>query len=497
MNPSLKIAWAKRDITPGGPSMLLGQMGNRLASDVITPLTVTVLALESELGEQCIMVSADLAYISQPLLEKCRRQIALAESGIDPAKFFINATHTHTAPQFGTIIPMQDRFKAYGDASAKGNCGIDVVEMHRQEPAFVDSEQYLQLLADRISEAVLEAWKSRQAGSVAWGFGTAVIGDCRRLSFRDRGIVMYGKSWEDDMWNVEGHTDHAVNLLFTFNSDRQLSGMIVNVACPAQTCEALNIISADYWHYFRTAVAAEYGQHVFVLSQCGAAGDQSPHKLLDQAAESRMLMLKGYLKRPVKSWNWQDRVYDLEYNVGKCREIASRLLSAVKDVFPFAAKDIRAEVEFQHSVSQLELEARCVSAAEAVEAKKQADEMEEICRKQETYSGSVAWLREVVRRYENPNSVYPMELHVIRLGEIAFATNPFELYLDFGDRIKGRSPAIQTFLIQLCGYGGYLSSPRSSQGGSYGSVPASTLVSAAGGQQLVDSTLQTLKTLFR
>ena len=37
-----------------------------------------------------------------------------------------------------------------------------------------------------------------------------------------------------------------------------------------------------------------------------------------------------------------------------------------------------------------------------------------------------------------------------------FATNPFELFLDYGMRIKGRSPALQTFVLQLttpwCGY---------------------------------------------
>ena len=36
-------------------------------------------------------------------------------------------------------------------------------------------------------------------------------------------------------------------------------------------------------------------------------------------------------------------------------------------------------------------------------------------------------------------------LHIVRLGDVAFATNPFEYYLDFGVYIKARSPAVQTF----------------------------------------------------
>jgi len=45
----------------------------------------------------------------------------------------------------------------------------------------------------------------------------------------------------------------------------------------------------------------------------------------------------------------------------------------------------------------------------------------------------------------------PVEIHVIRLGDMAIATNRFELYLDFGIRIKARSKAVQTFVVQLAG----------------------------------------------
>jgi hypothetical protein len=52
--------------------------------------------------------------------------------------------------------------------------------------------------------------------------------------------------------------------------------------------------------------------------------------------------------------------------------------------------------------------------------------------------------------------VAPIEFHVLRLGDVALATNPFELFLDYGLRMKVRSPAALTLLVQLscraCGY---------------------------------------------
>ena len=34
-------------------------------------------------------------------------------------------------------------------------------------------------------------------------------------------------------------------------------------------------------------------------------------------------------------------------------------------------------------------------------------------------------------------SMVPVEVHVLRLGDVAMATNPFELFLDYGIQIKG------------------------------------------------------------
>jgi hypothetical protein len=88
------------------------------------------------------------------------------------------------------------------------------------------------------------------------------------------------------------------------------------------------------------------------------------------------------------------------------------------------------------------------------------------------------------------------EMNVLRVGDIAFVTAPFEYYLDYGDRIKGRSPALQTFVVQLTVGGSYLATERAARGLSYGAVPASCLVSPAGGQQLVDAAVALMAEMF-
>jgi hypothetical protein len=105
----------------------------------------------------------------------------------------------------------------------------------------------------------------------------------------------------------------------------------------------------------------------------------------------------------------------------------------------------------------------------------------------------------VLDRYElqQAHPRLPVEVHVIRLGDLVIATNPFELYLDFGMQIQSRSKAVQTLVVQLAGDGaGYLPTERSVVGGAYGAIPESTLIGPEGGRELVEQTLKLIESLW-
>jgi len=110
------------------------------------------------------------------------------------------------------------------------------------------------------------------------------------------------------------------------------------------------------------------------------------------------------------------------------------------------------------------------------------------------------WHGGVVKRYEaqqkDPDIRYPTTIHVVRLGETAILTNQFELFTDFGIQMKARSPAVQTFIIQLAGNGTYLPTERAVRGGSYSAIIQSTPVGPEGGQVLVEETLKQANELF-
>ena len=108
----------------------------------------------------------------------------------------------------------------------------------------------------------------------------------------------------------------------------------------------------------------------------------------------------------------------------------------------------------------------------------------------------------VIERYRDQDE-HPelhFDMHVVRLGDAVFASNPFELYLYYGQNIKARSRAQQTFLVQLaCGadlHAGYLPSPDAERFGGYGGLIINGQVGSDGGYKLADLTVEAIGRLF-
>jgi len=100
-------------------------------------------------------------------------------------------------------------------------------------------------------------------------------------------------------------------------------------------------------------------------------------------------------------------------------------------------------------------------------------------------------------RYQQFAETFAAETHVVRFGDVAFATNPFELFLDFGNRLKARSYAAQTFVVQLCcGCAGYLPTEKAEKAGHYSAYITSGKVGHAGGDLMIREQLKSINKMF-
>jgi len=335
--------------------------------------------------------------------------------------------------------------------------------------------EYAEFLAARVTDAIVRAWESRRPGRVGWGLGHAVVAQNRRSVYADGRAQMYGPTERPDFRGIEGSEDQGVEVLFFWDGAGKLLATAINVACPAQEVEGRSAVNADFWHEVRESLRARYGKDLLVLAWTGAAGDQSPHLMYRKRAEERMRALRG---------------------LTRLQELSRRIVAAWDEAYEGARKEQHSDAVLVHKVATIELPVRIVTETEAAEARAKVEALSRDPRNRRL----VVWHGGVVKRYERQQAgtvePFAMELHAIRLGDVAIATNVFELFTEFGIQIKARSRALQTFVIQLAGPGSYLPTGRAVRGGGYSAIAESNLVGPEGGQVLADRTVELINSLW-
>lgn len=480
----LLIGWASRDISTDKPVAIHGQFHLRISEKVRDPITVTALAIDNG-ADAVIFLSGDVTGFYGFMVKKILARVKQLDPGVPADKIVMNATHTHTT---GDLVGM-------ARAGVEYPCAMELMP----------TDEYHEFFVASIAAAVIEAWHGRQPGAVAWGYGYAVAGHSRRTVYFDDiskrpgaeavpGIrvdghaAMYGNTNDPMFSHFEAGADHFANFLYTFDANKKLIGAIVNVPCPSQCSESEWSLSADFWHEVRLNLRKEHGA-IFLLPQCAAAGDFCTRLLHYKQAQARRLRLKETTER---------------------QEIADRITAAFEEVLVWASRDIRTALPIKHDIRDIELARRRITQQECDENAKAFAElaaqpfMAQGTPRERVIHDSILAARRgrssrIVERYKEQDAKpkIPMKLHVVKIGEIAFAFNPFELYMDYMHRIQARSSCEQTFVVQLAGDDsaasyGYLATERGAWGGGYSASLYCNQVSPAGGQEMVEATLELL-----
>ena len=240
-----------------------------------------------------------------------------------------------------------------------------------------------------------------------------------------------------------------------------------------------------------------FGEDIYLLALCSAAGDQCPVDLVrwvepESDVNDPNITRENPLKRKA-----DPSMFDL----AGMRKVGKRIAREIIDIYEEGLDEKQTDVPFEHLTSDYYLPLRRATLAEELQAKKGireylADKEGDVDYNDVAHMQINLGVLQRVRLQDTVDTV-DTEVHVIRLGTIAIATNPFELFLDYGNQIRARSLAEQTFLIQLAnGAEGYLPTEKAEKGGHYSAFISSGKVGHVGGEQLVRQTLQDIRTLF-
>ena len=490
------IGWAEESIVPDKKVSLAGQFFERISEYVESEISVTAMAVESA-GEQMILASVDVAVLSEPILRLAREKFAKLTTEVAPNKLIACATHTHTSVKMAlkktklnrNTVSVLEEFLPKGK-EYKALVTADETVLTPQEGA--------ELVTDKIALAAKKAWDNRKEAKFANEFGRAPVGMCRRVSYDDGSARMWGDTNTANFVSMEGGSDSGIELLYTFDLKNQLTGVVANITCPAQILEQRTFISADYWGRTKALLREKFGEHIYLLALCGAAGDQCPRDLV-RWVEPETPINDPNVKRP----NVLKRKADPSmYDVSGCNRVGRRIANEIIAVYD-EIEELQEEAVLEHKVISLDLPLRRATVEENDNAIREIEYYIEQNKEKESFTyEDNAYLHVhagVIKRFRDQQTteVVAAEVHVIRLGSIAIVTNPFELFLDYGNQMKARSYAEQTFVVQLCcGSLGYLPTEKAEKAGHYSAYISSGLVGHDGGDMLTRVSIKEINEMF-
>ncbi len=350
------------------------------------------------------IVGCDLLYVGADLVALVREEVR-TRLGIPGECVALSCTHTHYGPET------------------------------RLDDAAPDVQAYLGALRFRLAGAVQEAAASAQPAQLGMGWGRSDIGINRRER-RPDGVIVLGR-------NPEGPIDRALGVLRIDGVDGRPLATVYNFAThPVSQGGAMRYISADYPGQAREVVEQLTGAPCFQLQ--GACGNINSDRM--------------------------------EPTYEPARSLGTRLGCEVVRVWETIATH---EATWVQSVSQVEA-LPCYRYGSQEQAEKLAADLERDLQRlkaEKASAGAIYWaesrLERVSAAVQSWRSGVPLEpvtaeFSAHRLGDLALATAPGEIFNELGVEVKSSSPFKDTFFVGYTnGSIGYVPVPAAYPEGGY------------------------------
>ena len=393
----MKVGFAVADITPELGIYLTGY-GNpeRLAEEVHSPLTATVMALQDE-EKTVAVIGFDWCYMDVQLAQELLHGLAEV-SGLPEANILLCCSHTHSAPQ-----------TAY--RRTLGRVSVD--------PEY-KGVAYAQKNIPVIGGAIARARASLRETEAAFAAGKTETGVSRRGT-NEAGEV---RSFIADPNQI--YDSNMTTVLFRDRETHENIGILVHCSAHNTCLGASRHISSDWCGIMRSRIRQTYPVPVLFLN--GAFGDVGP--------------------RTTNFWVG----YAKEYSAG-----VGGGISAAEEVGSRAATDaLRLLEDMRYFISDLPLKVRVSKVVMPQEIPLSEAETREVIRRYEEkldknaeppveYQVAKAMLK---AWGEPPQPELEFEHTLIAFGPLALVPFPFEMFSVFSLRLRKYGPFEYTL---LCG----------------------------------------------
>lgn len=458
----LMAGWGQADITPrGGAVSLCGQFETRITTEIRDPMQAVALMLEKD-GVRSIWVGCDLIEAFAVLTREVEDLLKDMLPGFEPGQISIAGTHIHTGP----YVDRTGLLSLTGDEGQKEDEGtLTTAECRTQ-------------VAKGIAEAVMRAYRDLTESEMGLAIAHIITGVNRRVVYKDGTAKMYGDVHTDQFLKMESRDGGPSQFLYVYRAaDHKLTGVVANVPCTAQCDESANYITADYWGVVREHTARDLGADVHILPLCRAAGDLSPHHMVDRYSfEPR----HGRANCEFMGEWVAENIVSHQKRIAQRYDSKNTVLKQTSETLTYPL----------WSVTDEEYKAACAYMTDPANFDADGKPID-------SFNFANAWTRKA--RVEKQPKTYDIDVRGTRLGDIAFFSLPFETYIEYADRVRMALPDVVVFDVQLCNDClGYLPTPWAVAGGHYSANIFNGLCKPEeGGEKMVEDAVRIIGGLFK
>lgn len=429
------------DITPKLGENIPGYFESRPAGGIREPLFARALACSNADGNAFVLVNMDTISCDARTSGRARSRFEQL-TGVSGANMMVSATHTHTGGPVDAFVP--------------GTISIE----------------YMDWMADRAADAAVMAWNNRRPVKVGYGrtYEDAISFN-RRYEMKDGSFQTNPGFRSEEILRPVGRIDPEITILKIEDMDGKLMGVVTNFACHLDTVTG-NRYSPDYPGELGRVLKKVYGQDVVSIFLIGACGNINHFDFMHRTREF-------YTNANPPHYRKMGQVLagDVIRALALIESEETEELAVENDEFPAQirmplAEDVaRAKAFLQENpyVVVRTYEGLPYSGPENIVARH--------------YARSLLAVNEIKEKSVS------IPVQTARIGKMAIAGLPCELFVEFGLDIKARSGFEYTMISTLTNaHFGYLAVQEAfDQGGYETTISGDTMMQPQTGYDLADT----------
>ncbi len=431
------------DFTPNIGLPLMGNLRDRYDSTgVHDPLKAAALVLVDPAGDKAAILSLDLCMLNREQTAMMRKFIG-ENSSIPGDHILISTTHTHAGPATLSIYNAPSAERSEIEGFLKDAC-----------------------------QAVFNAEKNLKPATVSIGYTRETrVSFNRRLKNRDGKTLMNWETFDPEtITSALGPIDPLVSVLRIDQGDKK-AGALVNFALhPAILDYENTLYSADYPGFLKKGLCKIIDEDFVTLFGNGCCGNINHIDYSDKFAPRR-----GYAAAERVGYILAS---DAAYGLRRASTLNGSRIAVSREMVTLKRLPITEET-FLWSKKALE-------KMETEGERRVTDGLPEEL-------SAPVW----IDMYEKQHHDDHAEVMVIRIGDLAIVGLPGEVFCELGMKIRKRSVAPHTMVIELANDAiGYIPDRAGYGQGGYEDTPGSMKYVKGSGEKLAESALIQIERLF-